>query len=178
MLKTIKLISKLKMFKLFINLKTFTYLWLQHITIPGPPNKEIKADLTVSQFEYLESFQSARIALCWKQFVTAIFYKSLILCIYLFYKFCVWLYGWMDFKTAGSKLMKFHMVNQIVLSLYMYNLLNQPEYIVKQSRLGMLIININEFYILNGAELMIISIQVNWIIYKNHRVNIYTLTER
>lgn len=40
----------------------------------------------------------------------------------------------------------------------MYNFLNQPEYILKQSRLGMMIININEFYILNGAVLIIIII--------------------
>lgn len=38
----------------------------------------------------------------------------------------------------------------------MYNFLSQPEYILEQSRLGMLIINRNEFYILNGAVLTII----------------------
>lgn len=44
----------------------------------------------------------------------------------------------------------------------MYNFLNQPEYILKQSRLGMLIININEFYILNGAVLKIIIYHIPW----------------
>lgn len=44
----------------------------------------------------------------------------------------------------------------------MNNFLNQPEYILKQSRLGMLIININEFYILNGAVLIIIIYNIRW----------------
>lgn len=44
----------------------------------------------------------------------------------------------------------------------MYNFLNQPEYILKQSRLGMLIININEFYILNGAVPIIIIYNIRW----------------